>query len=357
MGEKAFGVVNLSDVTPLQALFNLVEFGGQLTELCQSRWRWGCPEEVRVRIMGLDRDRRCTFAVALKTETGCHDMIGKVYPGNRSEVFEVMEKLWRAGFNADAEFSIPQPLAYVPSMRLRFEEAVEGRSVEEILLEEGLSKRLTAMQRCGQWLARFHATAPRLGRVTDLREELVSSKRWADSLAGLGEPFASKAEAIFQKLVAAASELAPIELRAAHGSYQPSQVMLAGRRTVVIDWDDFTLADPARDVASFIVKTQRLAIRHLGDVHALDSAVDTFLWNYVSSGIWEVLARLPLYRALWCLEAAERDLKSQLPQWCERIGIMVDEAERILSLPDIAQELSFPVTPILGPKHSHGREN
>jgi len=356
--ETAYGVVNLNDVTPLQTLLNLAELRGELTNLCQSRNAgWGGLEEVRVRILRLHRARQCTFAVALKTETGTHDLIGKVYLGDRVEVFEIMEKLWRAGFHAEAEYSIPQPVAYVPSMRLRFEERVEGRSVEEVLVEDGLSEQLAAAQRCGSWLAQFHTTAPRLGKATVLREELASAERWALRLASLGEPFAGKAEAVFQKLVAAASALAPMELRAAHGSYQPSHVILAEGRTVTIDWDNFVLADPSRDVAWFLVKLQRLALERLGDHHALESVAETFLWNYVCSGPWEVLARLPVYQALFYMEAAKRDLKSQLPQWREQVGIMLDQALRVLSAPAMDQESSLLLTPIQRRGDSYSREN
>src|SRR5439155_1650287 len=77
---------------------------------------------------------RCTFEITVKTETDWHGVIGKVYEVDQAGVFRTMEAVWQAGFGPEAEFSIPQPLVYLPSVRVLLEEKVQGPSAKEILL-------------------------------------------------------------------------------------------------------------------------------------------------------------------------------------------------------------------------------
>ena len=64
----------------------------------------------------------------------------------------------------------------------------------------------------------------------------------------------------------------------------PSHVILAAGRTVTIDWDGYDVADPARDVARFIVALKRLALGSLSSIRALDAVADVFVQTYVGLG-------------------------------------------------------------------------
>src|SRR5439155_814639 len=137
------------------------EFHKEVDRLCVSERRWGTRREMRSRALKRHGDR-CTFEVAVRTESGWHHVIGKVYKTDRSDVFHAMEALRRAGFSENAEFSIPQPLVYLSSLGVRLEEKVRGPSAKEIFLNGGRHERIAAAGRCGRWLARFHAASPRL---------------------------------------------------------------------------------------------------------------------------------------------------------------------------------------------------
>jgi len=257
-------------------------------------------------------------------------VIGKAYTRDRSDIFRAMGAWGRAGFGPAATFSIPQPFVYLSSLGVRLEEKVQGPSAKEIFLNGSQDEHIAAAERCGQWLGRFHMTAPRLGKVAELGTEFPRYRYWTDRLVSFGEPLAGKAELLFQKLKAAAPYLGDIESCAGHGSYIPEHVILSGLRTVTIDLDEYDVGDPGRDIAWFIVSLQRLALKHLGSLHALDGAVNTFLRTYLTSGRGAAMTNFAFYKALECLHGAKRDVVGQTPPAPDRAEIMVDEGLRAL---------------------------
>src|SRR5207244_653947 len=153
---------------------------------------------MRLRVLKAHKDR-CTFEVSLDTENGWQSVIGKVHDVDRSDVVGVMQSIVDAGFGPTAEFAIPRPLTYVPSLH--------------VLLRD------------------LEAAIPTPGSF---------------------EPCAG------------------------HGSYMPEHVILSGRRTMVIDLDEYDVADPARDLAWFIVSLERLGLKKRGSLRAHDQSVDAF---------------------------------------------------------------------------------
>src|SRR5438128_5117930 len=137
---------------------------------------------------------RCTFEIAVRTESGWHHVIGKVYKTDRSDVFRAMEALRRAGFSEDAGFSIPQPLVYLSSLGVRLEEKVRGPSAKDLFLNGGPHEHIAAAERCGRWLARFHAASPRLGNVAELDAGIVRDRYRAKRVRGRWIATASKTQ-------------------------------------------------------------------------------------------------------------------------------------------------------------------
>src|SRR5947208_2048386 len=314
-------------IAPFRAVLDGDGFADALARLCASEWRWGTGQEVRARALKWHGDR-CTFEIAVRTENGWHSVIGKVYTTDRSDVFRTMDALRHAGFGPEADFSIAQPLAYLASLGVRLEEKVQGPSVKEIFLSGGSDLHIAAAERCGRWLGRFHLMAPRLGKAADLAAEFPRCRYWTDLVTRFGAPLARKAELLFQKLEAGAPEPGTVADCIGHGSYIPEHVILSGRRTATIDLDDYDVGDPGRDVAWFIVSLQRLALKHLGSLHALDEAGERFREAYIASGRTEAMTNFAFYKALECLHGAKRDAVSQAPRAREWAEVMLDEELR-----------------------------
>jgi len=313
------------DIPTLGTVLNPKELGKQLKLVSSSEW-WRALREVRIQVLEWRSAKRCTFEIALRT-----DLIGKVYAKDRPNVYQVMETLTRAGFGPEADFSIPQPIAYVPSLRLLLQEKVEGIPAKLIFRRGDERQRAAAAERCAQWLARFHALAPPPGQVLDVEGILRRTERKSRLVSEEGGALAAKSAQLFGRLKAAASSLGRIPMCPGHGDYTPYQVILAEGRTVVYDWDLYVVADPTRDVAKFMVSLARQALHRLGSIRVLDGAAEGFLKTYLASGGHsQVAARLPFYKAIFCLSGANRDVLTKAPDWRDRAEAMLDEGLRTL---------------------------
>ncbi len=310
------------------AVFEHPEVRGEVERLACVEWGWGTPREMHLRALKWHRER-CTFELAMKTTSGRYGAIAKVFDDDRSHVLPAMEAICHAGFGAGAAFSIPRPLAYIPAWRVLLEEKVSGPSAKEKIVHGRASERRMAAERCGQWLARFHATAPRLGKAAATEREFTRFATWRNQIASFGQPVADKGDLLFRRLQAAAPPLSTDAARAGHGSYIPEHVILSESRTVTIDLDECDVADPSRDVAWFVVSVQRLALTQLGSLKALDDVVQRFLDAYKHSSAPGAARHLTFYRMLECLHRARRDLVKRIPPvpaWAE---IMLDEGLRV----------------------------
>jgi len=155
-------------------------------------------------------------------------------------------------------------------------------------------------------------------------------QRCARKITKLNGPFADKAARLLHRLEEASLSLRPVELRAGHGSYSASHVILAQGRTVAIDWDFHEVADPACDVARFLAALRRRALIRLGSVRLLDGAAEAFLRAYLAMGPSEVEENLRFFEAATYLNLAIRHLSDSVPNSQENTETMLDEGLRVL---------------------------
>lgn len=309
------------------AVLDRDEFRAKLDRLFPSRDKGR--RQIRLAVLKGHKDR-CTFETSVQTRDGWRSVIAKVYETDRSDVFETMRAVAGSDFGSDAEFAIPEPIDYLRPLNILLEERVRGTQVMEIAVAGSPPEQVAAMERCGTWLAHFHANAPRL-RDTRTPEELIARCRfWTDQIRDFGGSLSTKADAAVQKLEDALPHGDGLRLCASHGSFMPEHVILSGTRTVTIDLDEYGIADPAYDMAWFIVSLERLGLKQRGTLRAHDVAVEAFVRAYASHAVRDVRLQLPFYKGVECMHRAFRDLRKRVPsepEWADR---MLDEA--LLSL-------------------------
>lgn len=301
--------------------------------LCQClRAQASCVERLQVHPLRHHVGNRCVVEITLQKAQGSLALIGKVYAKDRCDIYRVMEEISSAGFGPFEEFCIPQPIAYLQSLQLLLHEKVEGRPATESFLSDDQSEREVAAERCARWLARFHAIAPLRGPSFQLDTYLIQIEQWFHRLASFGEPFADKATALSKRLEAAASELRCTEKCTIHGDFCHHQVIFGRSSTATVDWDNYRLADPARDLAKFMVGLKRLALRCLGSIRALDGPAEIFLSTYAAAHRSDRTTQLAFQKAAFCLEHAKHHVNKQAPGWREWAETMLDEGLRILEV-------------------------
>jgi hypothetical protein len=294
----------------------------------------GCAaEEVQIRALKHHPGRRCTLEIGLRSGNSWHSVIGKVYAKDHCDVFQAMEGIRQAGFGPQDGFSIPQPIAYLSALRLLVQEKVEGPLAKEIFETGDDRSCAAAAERCARWLARFQALAPKVGSVSYPQDHLnaKSIRRCSRKIAELGGYFADKAVQLLQRLEAAVASLSPVGMRAGHGGYGATHVILSHDRTVVFDWDQYDVADPARDVGRFLATLRRRALGELGSIRALDGAAEVFLKTYLAESQPEAERNLRFYESAAYLRLATRHLSDPVPRWQEKTEAMLDEGLRVLN--------------------------
>jgi len=316
-------------ISTLPAVLHVPELQRELRTISLAPWQ-GELQEVRVRVLQCHIGKRCTVEISLRAAYQWHDLIGKVYATDRSDVYEAMQKILSAGFGPDEELSIPQPLVFVPKLNLLLQEKVEGASASAIFLKGSEAECLAAGQRCARWLAKFQSVAPRIGPVFELNKHFVCLERWSRRIAELGEPLAGKVSRLLGRLESAAAALSQLEMCAGHGSYSSAHVIPTERRTTTFDWDGYDVADPSRDVARFLVALQRLAFARLGSIRALDRVAEVFWETYGASNRSRIEQNLSFYMAATCLQLAKYNISHPVRHWREKIDSMLDHGLRIL---------------------------
>jgi len=313
--------------SPLAGLLDRADFRQELERLC-SRWGWGTPRAVHVAVLKSHR-RRCTFEIGIETKQGRRAVIAKAYVRDRVDILHAMEAFARAGFRLEADFSIPQPIAHLSELGVRLEERLQGTSARELFLHGDPQQRRAAAERCAAWLARFQLDAPPLrGKVTDPAAQLPRWRKWTDDAATARPRLGDKYRLLLQKLQAAVPSPGTFEYRASHGSYIAEHVILCGPRTAAIDLDEYGMADPAREVAWFVISLQRLALKHLGSFQALDDLAEQFLETYARESHRETITHYGFYRAVECLHRGSRDVVGRTPPALEWAETMLDEGLR-----------------------------
>jgi aminoglycoside phosphotransferase (APT) family kinase protein len=288
--------------------------------------------EVDLRVLRHVPRRRCTLEIHVRTDSGWHVLIGKVYRKDHSDVFGAMEQIQRAGFGSEDEFSIPEPRAYLPSLLLLLQERTDGQNAKEVFRTGDDQSRAAAAERSARWLARFHARAPKTGPVSPPADYLGTKRmqKCAPEISRRDASLASKVDRLQELLVEASSSLAPLDLCAGHGAYRPDHVILCPDRTIVFDFDTYDVADPARDVARFLVALRRSALE-LGAIGALDGPYSVFLKTYLAVGQPGVEKNLGFFEAAACLKRAKRLLSREAADGHESAEAMLDEGLRALT--------------------------
>src|SRR5437660_10706962 len=182
-------------IPTLERAFDPFVLGDELPEVFPSAW--GTIRNVRLQVLKHHPGKRCTFEITLGTTKGCYSLIGKVYLIDRPDVYETMERIRRAGFGQDQEFSIPRPQGYLSELRLLLQAKVEAIRAKEIFLEGSDRDRAVAAERCARWLARFHAKAPKAGPVFEINKHLATMEQWLRHLAEAARASARKAACLF----------------------------------------------------------------------------------------------------------------------------------------------------------------
>ncbi len=263
--------------------------------------------------------RRCVLAYELNgrhkltNQPITQTVIGKVFRDGRGErLCALQAALYQGGFGPEAAdgIHVPQPLAYVPEMRMFVQASAPGQTLDALTLRGEVRQQV---RRCAEGLAKLHQTSiqgvinglPMTGDGVRLRSYTL-----ADELRGLDDYTARLAETrpkamleierLRSGLLAWAERLPEAETAVPlHRDFYYSQVLFDGLRLHLIDFDLMAWGDAAVDVANFTAHLAYLGLEQFGDLTRFDQEIADFLRVYLDSSATDAtfLARVAFYQA------------------------------------------------------------
>ena len=191
----------------------------------------------------------------LRTVEG-DEVVAKHYPDGRgAETFAAMSELWASSFGARrTPPGLPRPVEYLEDLSLLVMERVAGRPLLEL---DGPP--VACVDRSIELLGDLHASDARPVKRRTASGVVRSLRRKAARLAELEADLAGPFGALVDRLEHDRPRNAP--LGPAHGDFSARNVLVGRDELVLIDWDRYRLADPARDVAYFGAWSWASAVR------------------------------------------------------------------------------------------------
>jgi aminoglycoside phosphotransferase (APT) family kinase protein len=241
------------------------------------------------------------------------NVIGKVFRDERgARLYALQKALVQSGFGPEAAdgIQVPEALAYVPEMRMLVQAAVPGETLDTLTLRGNVG---AEVRRCAAGLAKLHQSELRnaeCGMRNGQSGLRLNSYTLADELRGLDDYTARLAavrpddlpviETLRAGLLAWAERLPEAATAVPlHRDFYYSQVLFAGLRLHLIDFDLMALGDPAVDVANFIAHLAYLGLEQFNDLVRFDQEITDFLAVYQSAHATDTtfLERVAFYQA------------------------------------------------------------
>ncbi|MEN9936497.1 MAG: hypothetical protein RLZZ387_3076 [Chloroflexota bacterium] len=238
---------------------------------------------------------------------------------------------------ARGSFAVPRTLAWRADLKLSLLEEVRGLPIIPDVLEARLmGKELPAsalsleemIEHAGRIAAALHGSGVRFGRRRALDDELASLRAELALVQRYTPELGAVLDAAMRRIEAHAEQSDPLELRLSHGDYTHGQLLFDGPSVGLIDFDSICQAEPALDLAQFLVylriaarKAEPAAGELLGDLS------ERFLEAYVAADVPEDADRLRVRIAVYRVVSL---LRRTLRSWQKLKGSRARHAAALL---------------------------
>ena len=269
------GVTNDPAMSTLAAALDPAEvrrrFRGRLRRLTGEN---GLTHLRTIRVTRYKPGRRCVIEYDLEVERPdaapeMVTLIGKVRRLRSGKSgYRLLSALWEAGFGADSAdgITVAEPIGVVPEFRMWLQRKVEGQVATDLLAEPGGEDLVRRIAEAAHKVHRAGVLAKRRHTMNDelrvLHERLPSVARSEPRWAGRIERLLNACDRL------GAGTLKP-EPCGIHRDFYADQVIVAGPRLCLIDFDLYCEGDPALDIGNFLGHIREQSLRSLGDPEAL----------------------------------------------------------------------------------------
>jgi Ser/Thr protein kinase RdoA (MazF antagonist) len=216
------------------------------------------------------KDRRLVVRYEIAGSEEATSVVGKWFSDDRGAIVaDALTSLTDKMSLRDGRLRVPALIGYMPIHNVVFMETIEGPRLDEALRNDQ-----SLATGAGAWLATFHRSGFKSPRDCGPRRQLTSLRRWTrhvPSIENLAKPLEDRLPYLSDPRI-------PV-----HYDFRYSQVFAGqGDSTVVVDFDQAGMGDPAYDLVRFQAQLNLLGIRRLRDPRAFAPACDAFRAGYES---------------------------------------------------------------------------
>ena len=225
--------------------------------------------------------------------------------GENAATFDLMQRLWRWGFDGSGPDAVCEPVAYLDDCNLMVITKVEGRELEQVLAVDPRAAE-ASIEGAARWLARLHATPVRSGRTHTYVKERELLDRWIHDLDQVYPSFGPRLYPLGSALLDAERLVKRSRFRLIHGDFHPENIFVSEERVTVTDFERSCLFDPAQDLGFFLAQLAAKVKMGRYKVAAADlpDLRQRFLEAYQGETKAPVGPRVGLYEARSYLEVA-----------------------------------------------------
>ena len=243
--------------------------------------------------------RRAIVDYIIDTEKlGRQCIIGKYRrKGLDSRAFNIQQSLWQEGFNDSAHISVAEPLGTLAEQHTWLQQKVNGQCLGDLLVQS--NGRLAFLgESVARALNQLHQSkvAQQLSlpvwtvddELAILRDRLTQAQTLLPALAERIGRVLSGCEKLTKNLDATQNSvnfLTALETVSVHRDFYQDQILERNGRPgdmVLLDLDLLCQGHAALDAGNYLAHIIEFALRHYGDIHALQQHQDTFLSTFLT---------------------------------------------------------------------------
>jgi hypothetical protein len=273
--------------------------------------------------------QRCVLRYDLRSQRKRLALFGKLVVGGGEQLFATLVTLHDSRKTTPAMPRVARPLFYWADLELVIQSSVTAPTLTARALEASspIDAGTRWMRSAGSGLAALHRGVTATGPRRTLHDDALELQDYGALFGKL----APRLEHRFQEGVTAihayslaSSEPPPV---ASHGALRTDQFLVEGDRGLVLmDFDGFCWANPARDMGNLLAYLDWRAIRRPEDTALVDEGRRAFLEGYATVAPAPPSSELAVFRAASMLKIAGRRFQSLGFEEWELVPKLLDAA-------------------------------
>lgn len=243
----------------------------------------------RIEVKRYKPERRCLIAYTYDDGTEIRTVLGKVRAkGLDKTSYKTQGYVYQRGL------SVPQPLGVILELHMWLQENVLAVSLADVVQ----SSRAPLLMTCvAKELYKLHQLSPVTSKQHTIHDELKILSDRLGRVATMKSEWSARLEHVLKRCEHLALALPESSPRGIHRDFYADQVLVKDEQLYLLDFDLYTLGDPALDVGNFLGHLTELALR-LGDAALFAELEKVLESSYLSLNNEVTSERVQVYKTL-----------------------------------------------------------